>query len=217
MTERLLLVGLGNPGTAYAANRHNVGFMAVDAIVRRHGFGAYRNRFRSHAADGRLLGREVLILKPMTFMNESGQAVAAAARFYKIPPGEIFVFHDDIDLAAGRLRVKQGGGHAGHNGLRSIDAHIGADFWRVRLGVGRPQGVVDVVRHVLADFSKADALWLDPLLDAVAAHVGLLISGDAAGFMNKVAVTLKPALPKPPRPVDTAAPAGSTEGSADGI
>ncbi len=197
--SRLLLVGLGNPGPAYAGNRHNIGFMAVDAIAERHRFGPFRAKFQSHLAEGSLAGRTVLLLKPQTFMNVSGQAVAAAASFYKIAPADVLVFHDEIDLAAGKVRVKVGGGHAGHNGLRSLHAHIGPDYRRVRLGIGRPGSKGEVIDHVLDDFAKADRVWLTPLLDAIAEYAPLLADGDGEAFMSKVALATRPANEKKPR------------------
>jgi len=194
-----LLVGLGNPGPTYARHRHNVGFMAVDAIARRHGFGPYRARFEGLAADGQIDGTRVVALKPQTYMNESGRSVAAAARFYKIDPSQIFVFYDELDLAPGRLRVKRGGGNAGHNGLKSIDAHLGPDYWRVRIGIGHPGDKRLVSGYVLHDFSKADAVWLEPLLEAIAAEVPRLVAGDESGFMSRVAHAMNPPAPKPPR------------------
>lgn len=195
MRKRLLIAGLGNPGPAYADNRHNIGFMAVDGIVERYRLGPYRRRFQGEAITAELDGADVLVLKPMTYMNESGVSVAAAARFFRIATADIIVFHDDIDLAAGRVRVKRGGGAAGHNGVRSVAAHLGPDFRRVRLGVGRPNGDRQVVQHVLNDFGKADAVWLRPLLDAVVAHLPLLLAGDDAAFMSKVALAARPASP----------------------
>jgi PTH1 family peptidyl-tRNA hydrolase len=212
---RLLIVGLGNPGAAYAGNRHNIGFMAVDAIAARHHFAAFRSKFRSHVADGVLACRPVLLLKPMTFMNVSGQAVAAAASFYRIPPEDILVFHDEIDLAAGKVRVKTGGGHAGHNGLRSLHAHIGPNYRRVRLGVGRPGSKDEVVDHVLDNFAKADKVWLEPLLAVVADHAPLLAAGDGEGFMNKLALALRPARKEPRRGGE--AGGGSTAGGGHGV
>lgn len=213
----LLAVGLGNPGPKYAANRHNIGFMAVDAIARRHGFGPFRARFQGEIAEGTAGGRRVLILKPLTYMNESGRAVAAAARFYKIPPGDIVVFHDELDLAAGKVRVKDGGGHAGHNGLRSMHAHLGPGFRRVRLGIGHPGDKQQVIGHVLKDFGKADAAWLDPLLDAIAEQFPALAAGDASTFMSKVALAVNPPPPRPAR-TDRKDPADRKEGAdqADG-
>jgi PTH1 family peptidyl-tRNA hydrolase len=192
----LLVVGLGNPGAEYARQRHNVGFMAVDAIRDRHGFPPWRAKFHGLVAEGSFGGRRVLVLKPMTYMNESGRAVAAAAAFHKIAPKDIVVFHDEIDLIAGKVRVKVGGGLAGHNGLRSIDAHIGPDFKRVRLGVGHPGHKDQVAGHVLKDFAKADRPWLEKLLDALADHFPDLAVGDDAAFMSKVAMALKPPRPK---------------------
>ncbi|MDP6343709.1 MAG: aminoacyl-tRNA hydrolase [Alphaproteobacteria bacterium] len=193
----LLLVGLGNPGSRYAEHRHNIGFMAVDEIVRRHGFGAPRKRFQGEVREGSLAGERVLALKPQTFMNESGRSVGEAARFYKIPPEGIVVFHDELDLAPGKLRVKRGGGLAGHNGLRSLAGQIGRDFRRVRLGVGHPGHKDRVTGHVLRGFSKADNAWLEPLIDAIAEAAPLLAKGDDAGFASKVALILKPPEHKP--------------------
>ena len=194
-----LLVGLGNPGARYERNRHNIGFMAVDAIVRRHGVGALRSKFRSAIAEGAIAGERVLVQKPQTYMNLSGDAVGEAARFYKIAPDEIAVIHDEIDLAPGKLKVKRGGGAAGHNGLRSIDDAIGDDFWRVRLGVGHP-GVKELVQpYVLQNFDAEEMQWVVPLIDAVAEALPLLIKDDAPGFMTKVALILRPPPPKPPR------------------
>ena len=207
--NRLLIVGLGNPGPAYAANRHNIGFMAVDAVAARYRFAPFRGKFQGQLSDGILAGRPILLLKPMTYMNVSGQAVAAAASFYKIPPADILVFHDEIDLAAGKVRVKTGGGHAGHNGLRSLHAHIGPDYRRVRLGVGRPQGKGEVADHVLDNFAKADKVWLEPLLDAIADYVPLLADGDGETFMSKVALALRPPKPKRKSPNDADADGGA--------
>lgn len=182
-----LLVGLGNPGPAYAGNRHNIGFMAVDSIVHRHDFEPFRSRFHGLAAMGSVAGANLVALKPMTFMNESGRAVAAAARFFKIPVEHIIVLHDELDLRPGKVRVKRGGGHAGHNGLRNIDAHMGRDYIRVRLGIGHPGDPNRVTPYVLSDFAKTDAPWLSRLLDAVTDAMPLLIEGDDAGFMTRVA------------------------------
>lgn len=187
-----LFVGLGNPGDRYARNRHNIGFMAVDAIIRRHGFGAERSRFQGLVSEGQLAGDKVLALKPMTYMNESGRSVGEAVRFYKLAAEDVVVFYDEIDLVAGKLRVKRGGGLAGHNGLRSIKAHIGEDFRRVRLGIGHPGDKDRVSGHVLSDFAKADHDWLDPLIDAVAEAAPLLAQRDDPGFATKVALLLRP-------------------------
>jgi PTH1 family peptidyl-tRNA hydrolase len=195
-----LLIGLGNPGAKYAKTRHNIGFMAVDEIVRRHGFGPWRARFQGQCAEGTIDGEKVLALKPETFMNNSGRAVGEATRFFKIETADVVVFHDDIDLAAGKIRFKIGGGHAGHNGLRDIDAHIGNGYARVRLGVGHPGTAGEVHDHVLNEFSKADMDWLTPLIDAVAEAFPLLVTGDGQKFITKVALILNPPPPKPPRP-----------------
>ena len=203
----LLLVGLGNPGPGYARQRHNIGFMAVDEIVRRHGFAPWRSRFDGEIAEGQIEGVRVVALKPMTYLNNSGHAVAAAARFYKVPEAGTIVIHDEIELAPGKLRVKQGGGNAGHNGLKSIDAHFGREYWRVRLGVGRPDRAITeadpeaVSNYVLHDFPKADRLWVEKLVDAVAEHFPVLVTGDHAKFQNRVALALKPPPEKKePRP-----------------
>jgi len=194
-----LLAGLGNPGPKYAGNRHNIGFMAVNEIVRRHGFAAWRKRFQGEAAEGTLAGEKVLALKPMTYMNDSGRAVGEALRFYDINPANLIVLYDEIDLVEGKLRVKLGGGAAGHNGIRSIIAHASPYFQRVRLGIGHPGEKGLVHPHVLSDFAKADKVWLDPLINAVAEHIGLLINGEEGAFQNKVYLTLKPPPKKPPR------------------
>ena len=195
-----LVVGLGNPGPTYAGNRHNIGFMAVDEIVRRHGFSPWRTKFQGEIADVVVDGRKALVLKPMTYMNDSGRSVLAAATFYKIPPKDIIVFHDEIDLAPGKLRVKRGGGHAGHNGLRSIHAGIGADYARVRMGVGHPGDKVEVKNYVLKDFAKADRDWLDPMVDGCAEFLGDILDGDDSSFMSKVAHRISPNRPNAPKP-----------------
>jgi PTH1 family peptidyl-tRNA hydrolase len=182
----LLFVGLGNPGSQYVRNRHNIGFMAVEAIARRHGFPAWKRRFQGVTTEGSIGGERVLLLLPGTYMNESGRAVQEAAAFYKIALGDIVVFQDEVELPPAKLRMKTGGGNAGHNGLRSISAHMGNDYRRVRLGVGHP-GVKEMVHgHVLGDFSKADNEWLAPLLDAIAEHAELIARGQDATFQNKV-------------------------------
>ncbi len=215
----LLLVGLGNPGPSHAENRHNIGFMAVDRIVARHGLGVYRSRFQGLIAEGRLDGTKVLALKPLTYMNESGRCVGEAQRFYKLAPEDIIVIHDEIDLKSGKLRVKRGGGHAGHNGLRSIDAHIGRDYRRVRIGVGHP-GDKDLVHpYILGNFAKADKEWVERMLDAVTEAVPLLIAGDDAGFTTKVAAIVHPQRPGKPRQVkpSTPAPAEDAPATADPV
>jgi PTH1 family peptidyl-tRNA hydrolase len=186
-----LLVGLGNPDAKYAHNRHNVGFMAVDKISERHDFGAWRRRFQGVTTEGSLAGKRVLLLKPATYMNDSGQSVGEAQRFLKIAPEDVYVFHDEIDLAPGKLKVKVGGGNAGHNGLRSITAHIGNDYNRVRIGVGHP-GVKEAVAHyVLHDFAKVEYQWLEPLLDAMADAARFLAQGDSARFLSHTASALR--------------------------
>jgi PTH1 family peptidyl-tRNA hydrolase len=195
-----LIVGLGNPGAKYQRNRHNIGFMAVDEIVRRHRFSSFRAKFQGEIAEGEIGGEKVYALKPQTFMNLSGDSVGPAARFYKITPAEIAVLHDEIDLAPGKLKMKLGGGAAGHNGLRSIDAAIGQDYWRVRIGVGHP-GVKELVyAHVLQNFAAEEAQWIDPLLAALAEAAPLLVADNMQGYMTKVALLLRPSAPKPPRP-----------------
>lgn len=187
----LLLVGLGNPGSEHKRQRHNVGFMAADAIAARFQFSPFRKRFHGEIAEGHLDGTKALILKPQTYMNLSGKAVGEAAHFYKLPPQQVVVIHDELDLAAGKIRMKTGGGHAGHNGLRSVDAAIGPDYRRLRIGIGHP-GKDRVLGYVLQNFGKDDQVWLDPLLDAMATSAGLLARGDDAGFMNRVALLLQP-------------------------
>jgi PTH1 family peptidyl-tRNA hydrolase len=207
-----LFVGLGNPGAAYARQRHNVGFMVADAIAAAHGFGPWRAKFRGQIAEGRLGPERVLLLKPGTYMNLSGESVRAALQFYKLEPGDAVVFHDELDLAPGKVRVKTGGGTAGHNGLRSLGAHIGPDFVRVRIGIGHPGDKRLVSDYVLGDFAKADADWVEPLLRAVAEAAPLLAAGDAAGFMNAVALGTAPLKPRTPAPETPAAEASDTRG-----
>lgn len=196
-----LIVGLGNPGPKYAGNRHNIGFMAVDRIAADHGFGPWKARFQGQAAEGRLGQEKILLLKPETFMNNSGQSVGEAMRFYKLEPADVIVLHDELDLAPGKTRVKTGGGHAGHNGLRSIHAHIGEHYGRVRLGIGHP-GRKDLVSHyVLHDFSKADQDWLDDLLRGISEGAADLAEGDTGRFLNAVALrTAPPRSSTSPRP-----------------
>lgn len=193
----ILLAGLGNPGQKYERHRHNVGFMAVESIRQAHGFGPERTRFQGLASEGRIGGERALILKPTTYMNESGRALGAAMQFYKIPLSDIIVFHDELDLAPGKLRVKTGGGHAGHNGLRSIAGHIGPDFRRVRIGIGHPGDKARVHGYVLSDFAKAEADWLNPLLDTIGKNADCLVKGDDAGFMNRVAIDMRGCETKP--------------------
>ncbi|MCF4164866.1 aminoacyl-tRNA hydrolase [Zavarzinia compransoris] len=199
----ILLVGLGNPGGEYAGNRHNIGFMALDAIHDRYAFSPWKRGYQGMVADGKFGagGDKILLLKPLTYMNESGRSVGEAMRFFKLVPGDVVVFHDELDLAPGKVRVKTGGGHAGHNGLRSIDAHLGKDYRRVRLGIGHPGDKALVLRYVLGDFAKSDQAWLDPLVDAVVDAAPLLAKGDDAGFQTRVALLTAPPKPakQPPR------------------
>ena len=198
-----VIVGLGNPGAKYANNRHNVGFMAADAIVRRHAsFQPWQKKFSAEVTQGQIGDTKVLVIKPQTFMNKSGQSVGEALRWHKLTPADLTVFYDELDLAPGRLRVKTGGGSGGHNGIRSIDAHCGQAYRRVRIGIGHPGDKARVHGHVLGDFAKADAEWLDPLLEAIADHAGLVIAGDEAGFMNRIALATKarPGAPDKPEP-----------------
>ncbi|MWD28089.1 aminoacyl-tRNA hydrolase [Aquicoccus sp. SCR17] len=199
-----LFVGLGNPGGKYARNRHNIGFMALDRIAEDHGFGPWKSRFQAEMTEGRLGGEKVLLLKPMTYMNLSGQSVGEAMRFYKLEPGDVTVFHDELDLAPGRLKVKTGGGHAGHNGLRSIHQHIGEAYDRVRLGIGHPGRKELVSAYVLHDFAKADEEWLDDLMRGISDGAPALADGDAGRFMNAVALRMKP-------PQDTKKPRQGTD------
>jgi len=194
-----LFVGLGNPGREHAFNRHNVGFMAVDAIAAAHDFPAWRKRFSGVAAEGRLGGEPVLLLKPDTFMNESGRSVGEALRFYKLELGDVVVFHDELDLVPGKVRVKTGGGVAGHNGLKSLAAHIGDDFVRVRIGIGHPGRKDRVSGYVLHDFSKADYAWLEPLLGAIAEEVPYLAQGANDKFQSRVAHALQTEAESPPK------------------
>jgi len=191
-----LLVGLGNPGPRYAGNRHNIGFMAVDAIVRRHSFSPIRERFHSLTAEGTIDGERVLALAPQTFMNDSGRAVQAAVQFFKLQPTDVIVLYDEIDLPLAKVRAKRGGGAGGHNGIRSIDAHIGADYWRVRMGVDHPGQKEMVKAYVLMDFFKEEHATVQAMLDAVADAIPLMIAGDDGRFMNKVNLALNPPPPK---------------------
>ena len=186
-----LFVGLGNPGTKYAHNRHNIGFMAVEEIARRHGFTPWRRRFQGETSEGTLDGEKVVLLRPSTFMNESGRAVQEAASFFKLGESEVTVFQDELELPPGKVRIKVGGGIAGHNGLRSISAHIGNEYRRVRLGIGHP-GVKELVHgHVLSDFAKSDRAWVETLCEAVADNAGLLVTARDSTFQNKVHLAMQ--------------------------
>jgi PTH1 family peptidyl-tRNA hydrolase len=185
----LLWVGLGNPEPNMARQRHNIGFMAIDRIASRHGFSPWRQRFRGLVSEGSVGGEKIVALKPMTYMNDSGQSVQAASAFFKLPPEAITAFHDELDLVAGKIRVKRGGGAAGHNGLRSMDRCLGTpEYWRVRLGIGHPGDKARVLGWVLGDFAKADQAWLGPMLDAVADDAALLAAGRAEDFMTRMAL-----------------------------
>lgn len=202
-----LIVGLGNPGDKYRNNRHNIGFLAVDAIARRHGFPAFREKFQGLISEGTIDGERVLLLKPQTYMNSSGDSVQKVATFYKLGPADITVLYDEIDLAPGKTRVKIGGGAGGHNGIRSIDPQIGTNYRRVRLGVGHPGHKDLVMPHVLGDFSKAETqAWLTPLLDTLADNAGLLLKGDDSGLMNKLAIATKGDGAERPQRPETADP-----------
>lgn len=187
-----LWAGLGNPGAAYAGHRHNVGFMAVDRIAQDHGFTPWRRAYRGLLAEGTLGGGKVALLKPGSFMNLSGEAVGEALRFWKLTPADLTVWHDELDLAPGKLRLKHGGGHAGHNGLRSIHAHVGDAYGRVRIGIGHPGHKDAVAGYVLHDFAKADADWLEDVLRGISDGAAALAAGDGAGFLNAVALRTAP-------------------------
>ena len=218
-----LIVGLGNPGAKYAANRHNIGFMAVDRIAADQGFSPWKARFQGLAVEGRLGDIRVTLLKPQTFMNLSGQSVGEAMRYLKLSPAEVIVLHDELDLAPGKCRLKQGGGHAGHNGLRSIHQHIGPDYHRVRLGIGHPGHKDRVAGYVLSDFAKTDGDWLDDLLRGLSDGAEALAAGDGARFQNLVAARTQPArnsairpapaapVPVPPAPAAPDQPASLTD------
>ena len=201
----LLIAGLGNPGAEYARNRHNAGFMAVDVVHASYNFAPWRTRFHGLVCEGALAGRRTYLLKPMTYMNESGSSVAVAMRFYKLPLNALVVIHDEIDLTAGKLKMKTGGSDAGNNGLRSITAALGPDYRRVRLGVGHPGMKSRVTSHVLNNFTKAEEEWLVPLISAIAEAVPYLARDDDAGFTTKVALTMKP-------PVKTPKPSAAKDG-----
>ncbi|HSG93873.1 MAG TPA: aminoacyl-tRNA hydrolase [Afifellaceae bacterium] len=215
----LLIVGLGNPGRRYAGNRHNIGFMAADAIHRRHGFAAWRARFQGEICEGRLDGERTVLLKPATFMNESGRAVGEAMRFFKLSPADLLVIYDELDLPPGKVRMKTGGGAGGHKGIRSITAHVGENFRRMRLGIGHPGAKELVNSYVLHDFAKVDHDWRDAVLTAVADNAPLLAKAEDSSFMNKVHLDLlatglfdgdeaENEVPDKPRVQATAKPAG---------
>jgi peptidyl-tRNA hydrolase, PTH1 family len=201
-----LFVGLGNPGRKYQNNRHNIGFMAVDRIAADHGFAPWRARFQGDVSEGRLGAARVILLKPATFMNLSGQSVGEAMRFFKLEPADVVVFHDELDLAPGKLRAKTGGGHAGHNGLRSLHQHIGEAYARVRIGIGHPGHKDRVADYVLSDFAKADQGWIEDLLRGISDGAPALAEGDAPRFMNAVSLRTLPPRPAKPAPGPEIAP-----------
>ncbi|MDO9414798.1 aminoacyl-tRNA hydrolase [Pararhizobium sp.] len=182
----LVIAGLGNPGPKYANNRHNIGFMAVDAIQRRHSFSPWSKKFKAEISEGELGGERVLLMKPQTFMNLSGEAVGEAMRFYKLGPENVLAIYDELDLTPAKARIKTGGGHGGHNGIKSLDAHCGREYRRLRLGIGHPGSKEQVHNHVLGDFAKVDRIWLEPLLDALANHADMLVKGEDSQFLNKL-------------------------------
>ncbi len=186
----LLFVGLGNPGKEYAGNRHNIGFMVVEAIARRWIFSPFRKKHQGLVSEGTIGEARVALLMPQTFMNESGRSVGEAARLHKTSTGDVYVFHDELDLPAGKLRVKMGGGNAGHNGLKSISAHVGNDYRRIRLGIGHPGDKARVHGYVLSDFAKSEARWVDTLIDAIARNADYLAQGQAPAFQNRVHLTM---------------------------
>jgi PTH1 family peptidyl-tRNA hydrolase len=198
-----LFVGLGNPGAQYALNRHNVGFMAVDAIAASHDFPSWRKRFSGLASESKLSGEQVLLFKPQTFMNESGRAIGEAVRFYKLDLSDVVVFHDELDLAPGKVRVKAGGGVAGHNGLKSLTAHIGNDYVRVRIGIGHPGAKDLVTGHVLQNFAKADCAWLEPLIGAIAEEAPYLAEGANDKFQSRVAHVMQGEIEAPAEQQET--------------
>ncbi|PRY79608.1 PTH1 family peptidyl-tRNA hydrolase [Yoonia maritima] len=187
-----LIVGLGNPGAKYAQNRHNIGFMAMDVIAADHGFSPWRSKFQGQISEGRFGSEKVALLKPETFMNLSGQSVGEAMRYLKLAPEDIIVFHDELDLAPGKVRLKTGGGHAGHNGLRSIHGHIGPDYDRVRMGIGHPGHKDAVAGYVLRDFAKSDAEWLDDEMRGISDGIADLVAGDGPKFLNAIALRVAP-------------------------
>ncbi|MGV2138400.1 aminoacyl-tRNA hydrolase [Agrobacterium tumefaciens] len=202
-----IIAGLGNPGAQYAGNRHNIGFMAVDALQRLPSFSPWARKFKAEISEGEIGGEKVLLMKPLTYMNLSGESVGEAMRFFKLAPADTIVIHDELDLLAGRARIKTGGGHGGHNGLKSIDAHCGKEYRRLRLGIGHPGDKERVHGHVLGDFAKTDRVWLDPLLDAIADNAAMLVKSEDSQLMNKLALATgsKPETEKPAKAAKPAA------------
>lgn len=213
----LLLVGLGNPGRRYAGNRHNIGFMAADEIHRRNRFSAWRARFEGEISEGLLGGVKAFILKPATYMNESGRSLGQALRFHKLDAAAVVVMHDDLDLTPGKLRMKLGGGHGGHNGLKSIDSHIGKEYRRMRIGIGHPGAKELVNGYVLHDFAKADHDWIDPLLGGIADNAALLAGSDDANFMNRVHLAVGRPSDEAPAEQRLARPAGKLPATERGL
>lgn len=210
-----LFVGLGNPGTQYALNRHNVGFMALDSIAATHDFPAWRKRFQGWTVEGKLGGEKIVLLKPATFMNESGQSAQEAVHFYKLELDDVIVFHDELDLAPGKVRLKTGGGAAGHNGLKSMSSHLGNDYVRVRIGIGHPGRKEQVVHYVLQNFAKADHAWLEPLLGAIAREAPSLAKGGNDKFQSRIAYDMQtedePVVEAKPKPAPNSSKAKSAE------
>ncbi|OHV84330.1 aminoacyl-tRNA hydrolase [Rhizobium sp. LCM 4573] len=208
----LIIAGLGNPGSKYAGNRHNIGFMAVDAIQRRPGFSPWSKKFRAEVSEGELAGEKVLLMKPQTFMNLSGEAVGEAMRFFKLSPQNVLAIYDELDLPPSKSRIKTGGGHGGHNGVKSLDAHCGKEYRRLRLGIGHPGAKELVHNHVLGDFAKADHAWLDPLIDAIADNAEMLARNEDSQFLNKLALAVggKPDEEKPKQPKTPAKATGQS-------
>ncbi|AYM62997.1 aminoacyl-tRNA hydrolase [Agrobacterium fabrum] len=204
-----IIAGLGNPGAQYAGNRHNIGFMAVDALQRLPSFAPWSKKFRAEISEGEIGGEKVLLMKPLTYMNLSGESVGEAMRFFKLTPADIIAIHDELDLLAGRTRIKIGGGHGGHNGLKSLDAHCGKEYRRLRLGIGHPGDKERVHGHVLGDFAKSDRVWLDPLLDAIADNAAMLVKGEDSQLMNKLALATG-SKPEAEKPVKAAKPAAQS-------
>jgi peptidyl-tRNA hydrolase, PTH1 family len=208
----LIIAGLGNPGAKYAGNRHNVGFMAVDAIQRRASFSPWSKKFKAEISEGEIDGEKVLLMKPQTFMNLSGESVGEAMRFYKLAPKDILAIYDELDLAPGRTRIKTGGGHGGHNGIKSLDAHCGKEYRRLRIGIGHPGSKEQVQNHVLGDFAKSDRVWLEPLMDAIADNAGMLVKGEDSQLMNKLTLAVggKPEPEKPAKAASAQKPTGKS-------
>lgn len=203
----LIIAGLGNPGSKYSGNRHNIGFMAVDAIQRRPGFAPWSKKFKAEISEGELAGEKVLLMKPQTYMNLSGESVGEAMRFYKLGPQNVLAIYDELDLVPGKARIKTGGGHGGHNGIKSLDAHLGKDYRRLRLGIGHPGSKEQVHNHVLGDFAKVDRIWLDPLIDALADNAEMLVRNEDSQILNKLALATgdKPEEPKATPPAKPSA------------